>query len=122
MNFAKRFFHFAAILAVFMQLGAHLTPVLAAATGATQITICSGISIRTITIDKRGNEIPPIQNTRTRDCSICSVAKAFALEVHDVRISTQPHGLLIHDEAKQERIYKFTRAKSNLTRAPPAQS
>ena len=122
MRWTKRFFHFAAILAVLMQLGAHLNPVIAAVTGATQITICSAFSTRTITIDKNGNEVPPIQNIRTRDCSVCAVAKAFALETHAVQITPQPVGLFVHDEAAQDRIYKHIRAKSNPTRAPPAQS
>ena len=118
MNTAKRLFHTLAILALCMQLTAHLSPVLAEINGDWQITICSGDSFKTITIDENGEEKPANPNMRMHDCAFCSAAHftaAPAPEIFAPVIVLPP--VEITKSQQQPTPYKHKRA--HAPRAPP---
>ena len=122
MNTAKRLFHLLAILALCMQLTAHLSPVLAEINGNWQITICSGDSFKTITIDKNGEETPAAPNMRMHDCAFCAAANFTAAPPVQVcaPVTIFTPAEILQPEEQRPAIYKHGIA--HATRAPPALS
>lgn len=122
MSFAKRFFQILAILAAFMQVSAHLAPVLAEATGALQITICSGYSTRDITIDKNGKEIPQLPKKNMQNCMVCSVCHAAALTPVTTIIAKDTPAFTPIDIEGNTFVFAQTPPRAHQTRGPPALS
>lgn len=117
----KHIFHILATLAICMQFMAHLSPVLAKIHGNWQITICAADSIRTITIDENGEEVPQ-PNMRMHDCAACNITqltaltpKAFSTPVLNVQKSQ-------YKVWHQTTAPKIALRTAHQTRAPPHQS
>lgn len=122
MSFAKRFFQILAITAAFMQVSAHLAPVLAEATGALQITICSGYGTRDVVIDKNGNEVPQPPKKNLQNCMVCSASHAAALTPSIVTVTTNtPAFEKVHIEANTP-VFVQAPLHAHRTRGPPTLS
>lgn len=119
MCFAKRFFHVFALIAAFMQVSAHLAPVLAEATGAMQITICSGYGSRTITIDQNGQQVPEIPQSLKKNCAVCALTHVAAITPTITRIEPVKHAIVRIDIVSDTPLFKTQLAKAHQTRGPP---
>ncbi len=122
MNFAKRFFQVLAITAAIMQVSAHLAPVLAEATGALQITICSGYGTRDIVIDKNGNEVPQPPKKNMQNCMVCSASHAAALTPSIVTVATNTPAFEKVDIEANTLLFAQTPPRAHQTRGPPTLS
>ena len=118
MNAAKRLFHVFALLSLCMQLTAHLSPVFAEINGNWQITICSFDSIRTVTIDENGKEVPQ-PNMRMHDCAFCANTDAKAIEPKLNKNALKTIQETQYKEWHKTTAPKLALKKAHNTRAPP---
>lgn len=122
MKTARKFVQILALLAMCMQLTAHLSPVLAKINGNWQITICSADSVRTITIDKNGNEIPTPQINKNI-CAVCAVGNTLATTPDDCNI--RPLAAIRkyrYGKTATTPIHNKQNPRSHAPRAPPSES
>ncbi len=60
-----------------------LSPLWASSNGAFQITICSGFTFKTITIDENGKQLPDLPKMKMQKCAMCMAAGMSALLAED---------------------------------------
>ena len=118
----RTIFQVLAIFALSLQMLGHLSPVLAEIDDNWQIQICSGPDIRTITIDKDGNQLPETPQMRTHKCAFCTAASASAIITQ--QYLQQPPVILRDTPVNSDHasIASTPKHKTNQTRAPPQTS
>lgn len=122
MTITKRLFHTLAVLSLFMHVTAHLSPVLAELNDNFQITICSADTIRTISIDENGNEIPAPPTMRMHDCAFCAATDFTATKTQNRAIYPAHSNHLAYKEPGKFFHTVPAWNDDHPARAPPQQS